>query len=147
MYPIGSLYITINPNFDPNVTFGGTWVAIENAIYIKSSTNNQDIGDITGDNTKDINHIHAIPFFTESKNTTNFASKQPWNYDNPTNDGVSTVPNHYTISKTPVASTTSGYFMNTYYAKGAYSSDIPAGASTMNIEPRHIKARIWKRTA
>lgn len=25
-YPIGTLYKSVNPDFDPNVTFGGTWI-------------------------------------------------------------------------------------------------------------------------
>ena len=30
IYPVGSIYTTINPDFNPGTAFGGTWVVIGN---------------------------------------------------------------------------------------------------------------------
>lgn len=36
IYPIGSIYLTVNPEFDPSVTFGGTWVQIKDRFLLAS---------------------------------------------------------------------------------------------------------------
>lgn len=65
-YPIGSLYLTIDPNINPSVLFGGTWVIVNdsgNAILLSASSNNKEIG-ASGSNSKTLsadqlpNHFH-----------------------------------------------------------------------------------------
>lgn len=36
IYPIGSIYLTVNPEFDPSVTFGGTWIQIKDRFLLAS---------------------------------------------------------------------------------------------------------------
>ncbi len=36
IYPIGSIYLTVNPEFDPSVTFGGTWERIKDRFLLAS---------------------------------------------------------------------------------------------------------------
>lgn len=38
MYPIGSVYMTANAEFDPNSEWGGVWVKIENRFLLGSGT-------------------------------------------------------------------------------------------------------------
>jgi hypothetical protein len=149
VYPVGSLYITIDPNFDPNTIFGGSWVAIENGIYIKSSIDDASIGDIRGANFRNINHNHTLPFFF-GQNTTNLSNKQPWNVSWATDASTTKVPNYFSLSGSPVASTAAGYYGHTYYMStiGVNPSHTELIDNyNLNVEPRHIEARIWKRTA
>lgn len=36
IYPIGSIYLTVDPTFDPSVTFGGTWEQIKDRFLLAS---------------------------------------------------------------------------------------------------------------
>lgn len=38
MYPVGSIYMSADANFNPNTTFGGTWVKIENRFLLGSGS-------------------------------------------------------------------------------------------------------------
>ena len=38
MYPVGSIYMSADVNFNPNTTFGGTWVKIENRFLLGSGS-------------------------------------------------------------------------------------------------------------
>lgn len=37
-FPVGSVYMSANTNFDPNTSWGGTWVKIENRVLLGSGT-------------------------------------------------------------------------------------------------------------
>lgn len=53
IYPIGSIYLTVN-NTDPNVVFGGTWQQITSDAYLKIvSSNGGSLGGTSSD--------HKIP--------------------------------------------------------------------------------------
>lgn len=36
-YPVGTIYQTSNEGFDPNVSWGGTWIKVENRFLLGSS--------------------------------------------------------------------------------------------------------------
>ena len=36
IYPIGSIYLTVDPTFDPSITFGGTWEQIKDRFLLAS---------------------------------------------------------------------------------------------------------------
>lgn len=54
-YAVGSIYTTIDANFDPNTVFGGTWEKIENKFLRGSGTdadgNTLNVGDTGGEET------------------------------------------------------------------------------------------------
>ncbi len=59
MYPVGSLYITTDTAFNPNIQFGGTWARLEGDVYLKnipSTATSQPIGNYGGTTTD-----HKIP--------------------------------------------------------------------------------------
>ena len=59
MYPVGSLYITTDTTFNPNIKFGGTWARLEGDVYLKnvpSTAADQIIGDYGGTSSE-----HKIP--------------------------------------------------------------------------------------
>lgn len=39
IYPVGSVYISVNSSFDPNTSFGGTWVRIQDRFLLASGSN------------------------------------------------------------------------------------------------------------
>lgn len=40
IYPIGSVYVSIDSGFDPNTSFGGSWTKIEDGRYLRASSKN-----------------------------------------------------------------------------------------------------------
>ena len=65
VYPIGSIYETSDDNFNPNSSFGGTWIKIEGKFLLASSTD-YTIGDTGGNATHTLtinempSHQHAL---------------------------------------------------------------------------------------
>lgn len=58
IYPVGSIYISGDQTFDPNVSFGGTWEKIENRFLLGSGT--RSVGAIGGEENVTLN-INQIP--------------------------------------------------------------------------------------
>lgn len=59
IYPVGCLFITTDTNFNPNITFGGTWARLEGDVYLKnvpSTATDQPIGNYSG-----TTNNHTIP--------------------------------------------------------------------------------------
>ena len=50
IYPIGSIYLTVDPTFDPSTTFGGTWEQIKDR-FLLASGNTYTSGDEGGEAT------------------------------------------------------------------------------------------------
>ena len=48
-YPVGTIYMTADANFNPNTSWGGTWTKIENRFLFGSGT--KDIGTTGGEET------------------------------------------------------------------------------------------------
>ena len=59
-YPIGSVYISVVDTFDPNNAFGGTWVKVEEGVYLKSTTITPDIINSTGYATSVTNNFKSL---------------------------------------------------------------------------------------
>ena len=66
VYPVGSLYWTGNQNFDPNVSFGGTWVQIKDRFVLACGDTYTSVGAIGGSKTVTLteqqipNHTHTF---------------------------------------------------------------------------------------
>lgn len=52
IYPVGSLYMTINPDFSPSSEWGGSWELLDSGLLLKTTSGNP--GNISGSNTVDI---------------------------------------------------------------------------------------------
>lgn len=58
VYPIGSIYITVNPHGSPAKIFGGTWERLDDT-FLVGAGNLYDVGDTGGSaNAKLIRHTH-----------------------------------------------------------------------------------------
>ena len=64
IYPIGSLYITTDTSFNPNIKFGGTWARLEGDVYLKnvpSTASSQPIGNYGGTSNQHKIPVTSIP--------------------------------------------------------------------------------------
>lgn len=53
IYPVGSLYMTINPDFSPSSEWGGSWELLDSGLLLKTASGGTP-GNITGSNTVNI---------------------------------------------------------------------------------------------
>ena len=66
VYPVGSYYETSDASFDPNVTFGGTWVLEAEGLVHIGAGSNYNVGDTGGETTHTLtvseipNHNHKL---------------------------------------------------------------------------------------
>ena len=44
IYPVGSIYLSMNSAFDPNVSFSGQWQLLEEGRYLRATTNSTNVG-------------------------------------------------------------------------------------------------------
>jgi len=68
IYPIGSLYITTDTTFNPNIKFGGTWSRLEGDVYLKNIPTNsgQPIGNYGGTSSSHKIPVTSMPSHTHS---------------------------------------------------------------------------------
>lgn len=68
IYPIGSIYLTVDPTFDPSVTFGGTWEQIKDRFllasgdtYSSGATGGEATHTLTTNEIPSHSHAYTIP--------------------------------------------------------------------------------------
>ena len=82
-YPIGSYYETSNSSFDPNVSWGGTWVLEAEGLVHIGSGENYTLGDTGGEATHTLttdempSHSHTVSMKRTSVN--NYTGGAGWN--------------------------------------------------------------------
>lgn len=59
LHPVGELYLTTDNNFNPNITWGGTWEKLSHDAYLKIVTNNA--GETTGTTSNHTIPLSSIP--------------------------------------------------------------------------------------
>lgn len=141
IYPIGSIYLTVNPEFDPSVTFGGTWVQIKDRFLLASgdtytsgaqdgsATNSYTPAGTVGNHTLTINEIPSHSHTYEKNGTQGSA------YQTAT---IGMAVAEYS-SSTP----------NTGSAGGGqgHNHGFTGQAATINNMPPYLVVNVWKRTA
>lgn len=121
IYPVGAMYLTIDKDFDPNVTFGGTWEAVEDGKYLMCANSKYEPGSTGGSNTHSMTieemptHTHSI---TVTGVTTQGLSSSLFGSSGPS-----------TSSSKTVATTSAG--------KG----------NAFTVQPNAYRIRAWRRTA
>lgn len=123
IYPIGSIYLTVDPTFDPSVTFGGTWAQIKDR-FLLASGDTYTSGITGGEATHTLNinempsHYHKTPVPTLVEDI-NYEKKQ----------GYQTAPL---------------VGMNTDL--NAWTENTGGGQAHNNMPP-YLVVNVWKRTA
>ena len=71
-YPVGSYYYTDNNNFDPNISFGGTWNKIDSNLTLRQCSDTHTIGSVYGEETHTLTSEELpsleIPIYLNGKN-------------------------------------------------------------------------------
>lgn len=128
-YPVGSVYISISSNFNPNTSFGGTWSKIAEGHCLIQGGDRYVLGSTGGESTHKLTvqempqHAHAVV-----RNDGQKISSWPTNVA----DG--------NIWYIPVDGS------NTY-GHTEYMADFQGGSNAHNNMPPYLAVNIWKRTA
>lgn len=90
LFPVGTMLFNDNPNFDPNVEYGGTWELIKGRMLIGFDDTDEDFNELgkNGGSKSHIQtleelapHVHGIQANT-NQNAVSGAGRWPWvNYD------------------------------------------------------------------
>lgn len=131
IYPIGSIYLTVDPAFDPSVTFGGTWEQIKDR-FLLSSGDTYSSGATGGSATKNFNtDNHALT--------------------------VEEIPAHF--HEFEIVNTSGSGTIKTAATRGTGTHDEQItqqmgggqghkhSATNIDIMPPYLVVNVWKRTA
>lgn len=120
IYPIGSIYLTVNPTFDPSVTFGGTWVQIKDRFLLAS-------GDTYTSGATDGEATHTL--------TTNEIPSHSHAYTVPSNQSTGSG-----LKYSPQGDPDTITF-------GTTQTENTGGGQAHNNMPPYLVVNVWKRTA
>lgn len=141
IYPIGSIYLTVDPTFDPSVTFGGTWTQIKDRFLLASgdtytsgntggsATNSYTPAGTVGNHTLTVNEIPSHKHNFQTYNTTVSCEQ----------DGTQIGPRAWVESSDAQTTATGG--------GGAHNHGFTGQAATINNMPPYLIVNVWKRTA
>ena len=146
MYPVGSIYMSADANFNPNTQFGGTWVKIENRFLLGSGW--RSVGNTGGEEnvTLNINQIPAHTHYANSFNSTGTLRMSGTAGFESANGAFSISAyskKFYDSSGSSVAKMAS---LNTINAMSGELSWAGGNGSHNNMPPYQVVA-IWQRTA
>lgn len=146
IYPVGSIYISGDQTFDPNVSFGGTWEKIENRFLLGSGT--RSVGAIGGEENVTLT-VSQIPSHNHGAGTLN--SWAQWSTTGYSRDSMFTsgaVSHEYTARKSSDGqNSVAGILtLNTKNSQSGVSSSTGGNTSHNNMPPHQV-VNIWKRTA
>lgn len=163
-YPVGTVYWTSKSSFDPNVSFGGTWLRIKDAfIYAAGDNDTVDSNPSTdtphGSNTRNASdlpkHSHTIGGSTGgmSGNATG-AINQIFSTNDPINVKTGNLSGTY-IDGSWTRGTNSGTTNHMYRLQidVSHTHTLPANTGNtgtnddMDVRPAHLIKYCWERTA
>ena len=136
IYPVGSIYTSLDKDFDPNNAWQGTkWELLKEGLFIEATQDNSKVGKeieagLPGPQ-KVLNKIHRVDTANRPYNCGGINFVADTNKNTTREDGRANT----TFAQGSVA-TTCYYFDNNYAIYG--KSD--------TVQPNSIKAKVWKRT-
>lgn len=155
IYPVGSIYISVK-NTNPGTIFGGTWQAFGAGRTLigmgsNGTTNYTTVKKTGGAESVNLehshtvnNHNHSLPFFADTKHTSNFNTYQPWNFSANTSESKVHATNRWSLSRTPQASAVDAYQM--YSGNSSPNTNNKLSTNQSIMQP-YITVYMWERTA
>lgn len=146
MYPVGSIYMSADANFNPNTAFGGTWVKIENRFLLASGT--RVVGNTGGEEnvTLNINQIPAHVHYVNSFNSTGTLMMSGTAGFESASGAFSISANNKKFYDASGSSVAKMVTLNTRNAASGELSWAGGNGSHNNMPPYQVVA-IWRRTA
>lgn len=165
IYPVGTLYWTGNQNFDPNVSFGGTWVQIKDRFVLACGDTYKTVGATGGASsvTLSVSNMpsHTHSFSASSSHTHKFGyysySSGHDNYD--LVDAVFESAGNYNSStafwmlsrnltnKSYMGKEYNGIYINDATVSIVGTTDSNGSGTAFNILPPYVVKYCWERTA
>lgn len=127
IYPIGSIYLTVDPTFDPSVTFGGTWEQIKDR-FLLASGDTYTSGNTGGEATHTLN-TNEIPSHKHQATHNIYR-------------GGSLL-----IKNTAIGSDNPFYMLDAEPTEEALDTQNTGGGQAHNNMPPYLVVNVWKRTA
>ena len=129
VFPIGYIYMTTSSNFDPNNTFGGTWIRIKDR-FLLADGDNYTNGDTGGESTHTLT-INELPshkhYVGNSENAKFWFLGKPGGAAQDSSQGVS--------------------FSGTNGRNTTLETTEVGGGNSHNNMPPYLVVKMWKRTA
>ena len=147
MYPVGSIYLSADANFDPNTAFGGTWQKIENRFLLGSGS--RAVGATGGEENVTLN-INQIPSHTHNRGDMNINGNI---YNNAHGGLYLSCDGAFTtvLQNNGTGNGTGGGQMDTIHfnANRNWAGNVSwnGGSQAHNNMPPYMVIAIWKRTA
>lgn len=134
-HPVGEIYMTLDADFDPNVTFGGTWQKLPDGVFVRNAGGNAGtVGDVQAEELPNIKG--SLDNFTGT-----FGLFQPAGGLNPTGAFVcsdekgSTRYGQENAGSAPKGLSFDAHESNAIYKDGGH------------VTPVNVAVYMWKRTA
>lgn len=126
-YPVGTIYQTTDPTFDPAETWGGTWEAIKGRFLLSSSLN-YTAGSTGGEATHTLT-TQEMPSHTHTMYVNNEGSSSSWRPDAGT----------YLVTSNNVTTSTKNY-------QAKLAQNAAGSGEAHNNMPPYLVVCTWKRT-
>lgn len=159
IYPVGSLYMTINPDFSPSSEWGGSWELLDSGLLLKTASGNP--GNITGSNTVNITQRN-LPNQLEQLRIGDLQNIQ-YSYVVASGQGIMSMQTEHIVVPGQVTGNQRDYFVYT----GSQGSNIQMttadridlnslpiatlvnsmGGQPIEINPISINVYVWKRVS
>ena len=152
-YPVGTIYMTADANFNPNTSWGGTWTKIENRFLYGSGT--KGIGTTGGAETVTLN-VNQIPSHTHDRGTYDMSGTIGYTRTFSVRGSLAENPTGVFYANSVNGSSTMGANEGTTYQyrfgmQGSRNwwgvSGANGGNGSHENMPPYLVVAIWKRTA
>ena len=126
IYPVGSIYTSLDANFNPNKQWGGVWQMIKEGIFLEATEDDAKVG----------TEIEA-----GAPNITGEFSQSGTNYAAATCD----VSGAFKVRSTRASSIGNGVYNSGCYIGIDASRSSPVYGKSNTIQPHSIKCKVWQR--
>ena len=136
IYPIGSIYTSLNKDFDPNNAWQGTtWELIKSGIFLEATEDIEQVGKETEAGLPDLHaNIRLTTFNGNSVNMLNHVDKN--------DEGMATINDYSAMHQVAIP--------NTNYSGGSIlrlraSKENATYGKSDTVQPHSIKCKVWRR--